>query len=226
MTECARLGIEVIPFLAKQMRRRQLPLSRDALVCGDVDMVEGAMKQLGIPPPQLNDYPDSLHSRLGRKVWRSSIARLESAVFEGGEVFAKPAGRRKLFTGRIFSSSTDLNSVSGISRQEPIWCSEIVHWIAEYRVYVIHAKVVAIDHYRGDAAVGLNEAAVTEAIDAFTKSGEAPAAYGIDFGVLETGDTALVEVNDGYALGAYAIAGEPYTRLLLTRWLQLAGFTP
>jgi hypothetical protein len=54
-------------------------------------------------------------------------------------------------------------------------------------------------------------------------SGIAPSAYGIDFGVLSTGQTALVEANDGYALGAYEIAEEPYTDLLFTRWKELLG---
>jgi hypothetical protein len=34
-----------------------------------------------------------------------------------------------------------------------------------------------------------------------TLSGLAPAGYGIDFGILSTGETALVEVNDFYSLG-------------------------
>jgi hypothetical protein len=62
---------------------------------------------------------------------------------------------------------------------------------------------------------------VNQALLEYRKSGEAPSAYGIDFGVLESGQTALVEANDGYALGAYKIAAEPYTDLLVRRWQEL-----
>src|SRR4051812_22367020 len=42
-----------------------------------------------------------------------------------------------------------------------------------------------------------------------------------DFGVLENGQTALVEANDGYSLGAYQITASNYTNVLLTRWAEL-----
>lgn len=58
-------------------------------------------------------------------------------------------------------------------------------------------------------------------IQRFAASSEASAAYGIDFGLLDTGETALVEANDGYALGAYSIDAVSYARLLFTRGHQL-----
>ena len=89
--------------------------------------------------------------------------------------------------------------------------------------------MVAANHYSGDASLQVNFEVVKEAIKAFENQG-APNAYGIDFGVLESGETALVEVNDAYALGAYGITGEDYTRLILTRWKELTQdmsiFTP
>ncbi len=218
---CAAWGIEVVPFLSKQIQRRQLPLTRDCFICGDMDVMHGAMKQLGIEPPAPNDFPASLQPWLHRKVWRASIRSLEQALEQGREVFAKPAGRRKRFTGRVFTSPGDRYYLAGTSAQEPLWCSDIVRWLSEFRVYVVAGEVVSIHSYDGDASVGLDESSLREAIAAFTASGEAPAAYGIDFGVLDSGETALVEANDGYSLGAYGIDAEPYTRLLFTRWQQL-----
>jgi hypothetical protein len=218
---CEALGIEVVPYLAKQIQRRQLPLTRDSFICGDMDAMHGAMKQLGIEPPVPNDFPTSLARYFRRKVWRSSIRALEHALEEGREIFAKPAGRRKRFTGRVFTSPADRYYLSGTSAQEPLWCSEVVRWISEFRVYVIHGEVVSINPYQGDASESLCESTLRDAIEAFTGSGEAPAAYGIDFGVLDTGETALVEANDGYSLGAYGIDAESYTRLLFTRWEEL-----
>lgn len=66
-------------------------------------------------------------------------------------------------------------------------------------------------------------AAVEQALSEHRRSGEAPAAYGIDFGVLSSGETALVEANDGYALGAYKIESAPYAELLFARWAELVG---
>ncbi|MBW8810364.1 MAG: ATP-grasp domain-containing protein, partial [Lysobacter sp.] len=62
------------------------------------------------------------------------------------------------------------------------------------------------------------------ALENFHRSGEAPAAYGIDFGVLCDGQTALVEANDGYSLGAYKkISNAVYTDLVMARWAELVS---
>lgn len=45
----------------------------------------------------------------------------------------------------------------------------------------------------------------------------------MDFGVTEDGRTILIEVNDGYSLGAYGLEPTLYTRLLTARWAELNG---
>lgn len=219
--ECERLGVEVVPCLLKQIQRRQLPLERDCFISGSIDVMHGAMKQMGIEVPEPNDFPKSLERFFHRRIWRSTVKVLQSTVEIGREVFAKPAGRQKFFNGRVFSSHADMCFLSGVSRQEPVWCSDIVSWKSEFRVYVIGTAIVAQKHYGGDPAVLPSQSIINEAVHLYAASGEAPAAYGIDFGVLDTGETALVEANDGYSLGAYDMEAGPYCRLLFTRWQQL-----
>jgi hypothetical protein len=64
-----------------------------------------------------------------------------------------------------------------------------------------------------------------EAIGLLEASGEATAGYGIDFGVLRGGTIALVEWNDGFALGSYDLDKSLYTDLILARWCELTGCT-
>jgi len=158
-----------------------------------------------------------------RRVWTSTLGDVERRVIEGnGEaIFAKPADRRKSFTGRAFGSMDDFREIGSVSRRQEVWCSEVVEWTSEYRVYVISEKIVGVDLYAGDGKVALDSATVEAALAAYRVSGEAPSAYGIDFGVLATGQTALVEANDGYALGAYKISAGAYTDLVMTRWEEL-----
>lgn len=52
---------------------------------------------------------------------------------------------------------------------------------------------------------------------------DAPAGYGIDFGVTADRRTLLVEVNDGYALGCYGLQHDLYAQLLSARWSELVG---
>ena len=42
-----------------------------------------------------------------------------------------------------------------------------------------------------------------------------------DFGLLTSGETALVEWNDAFALGSYDLDPQLYTDLILTRWEEL-----
>lgn len=62
---------------------------------------------------------------------------------------------------------------------------------------------------------------VESAIKDFDQSNQRTDAYGIDFGILENGETALIEWNDAIALGSYGLEKETYTELILTRWNEI-----
>ena len=59
------------------------------------------------------------------------------------------------------------------------------------------------------------------AIEILERSRNAKAAYGIDFGVLAQGDTALIELNDGFSLGSYGLDQSVYADLIVARWTEL-----
>ncbi|MFE1595509.1 ATP-grasp domain-containing protein [Nocardia sp. NPDC058705] len=219
----ARLDIPIRHYSLKRIQRRQLALGPDVFIAGDMDAMHGAMRQLRIPIPQPDDYPEALREFLGRKVWPSTLGEIERAMDSAcaTPVFVKPAERRKSFTGTVCYSERDFAAWGRASRRQRVWCSEVVAWISEYRVYVIDQRIVAVDHYDGDNSVPLNMETVESAITAYGRCDTAPNAYGIDFGVLASGETALVEANDGYALGAYDIAADQYTELLMNRWSEL-----
>jgi len=216
-----RKGIPVELFTPKMINRRALPLTMDTFVAGTIPSVLGALKQLGADTEPPDDYPEALHPYLHRRVWRATLRDIEVGVWEGSPaVFAKPAGRLKAFTGRVFRGSDDLYSLGSASRRQDVWCSEVVEWRSEWRCYVVRDSIVSIDHYSGDASAHVDVDVVRSAIARYRTSG-APSAYAIDFGVLGDGHTALVEANEGYGLGAYAIGADDYTELLMVRWREL-----
>lgn len=221
--EFERRGTPVVLYTLKRIQRRNLPLSLDSFIAGDMDAMHGAMSQLKIDIPAPNDYPGSLTPFLCRRVWKSTLGEVERRVLDesGPPVFVKPSERRKNFTGRVVGLSNDSMQIGAVSRGQEVWCSEVVTWKSEFRVYVIDDDIVGMDHYAGDPDEVLDLGTVQRALAAYRESGNAPSAYGIDFGVLKTGETALVEANDGYALGAYEIAAKPYTDLLVRRWHEL-----
>ena len=80
----------------------------------------------------------------------------------------------------------------------------------EWRCFVYYGKILDIRKYRGDWKVYFDPKVVEEAIFKFTS---APNGYAIDFGLTDTGETLLIEVNYGYVLGSYRLFNSVYTKL-------------
>jgi ATP-grasp domain, R2K clade family 2 len=72
--------------------------------------------------------------------------------------------------------------------------------------------------YQGDWRLTCDPQIIEAAVTAYSS---APAGYAIDFGVTATGETLMIEVNDGYALGNYGLPPIYYTQLLSARWSEL-----
>ncbi len=218
-------GIPVKYYTEKLINRRSLPLTFETLVVGNIPCMQGAMKQLGIDIPNENSYPQSLKKYLFRNVWVSTLEKVERQLRNGyvKPFFAKPKTQQKKFTGRVFETDGDLYFVSGCSKKTELVCCEIVNWISEYRVYVVQSKIVAVSHYDGDKSVKPDFGVIESAIKELETAGEAFAGYGIDFGVLDTGETALIEMNDGFGLGAYDISANDYGQLVEARWAQIVA---
>lgn len=221
--ELVRRGVPVSSFLQKQMTRGRLALDRSTLVVGEVPMVELALRKLGVEVPGDHSYPEALRPFLLRRVWPSTLRDVRRALLDEDHqpMFVKPRDRLKRFTGKVLGHAGDLASLHPVSGAAEVWCSEIVKFVSEHRVFVIDGAIVGIRHYDGDASIALDGEAVERAIAVWTASGDAAAAYGIDFGVLADGQTALIELNDGYALGSYGLPEGVYSDLLIRRWLQL-----
>lgn len=212
-------------FVKKRLVRRQLPITRNTLVAGELPIVEEALRQLGCERRPASDYPLCLRDFLHRRIWESTVRTLITDLLYGSGAgsFAKPLERKKRFTGRVFNSPSDLFHLQGASRSTKLLCSEIVQWLSEYRVYVVRGEVVGVCHYGGDRDIAVDLSVVERAVRALEGSPERTAGYGIDFGVLANGVTALVEWNDGFALGCYGLDAGLYTDLIVARWCELVA---
>jgi hypothetical protein len=222
-TALSRRGVSHDVFLEKHLLRRRLHLAPDTLVVGHIPVVVQALRQLGVEPPPPNDYPQCLRPWLRRHVWTSTVREVVERLQRGPDepFFLKPTGRLKRFPGRVLDSWQDLRHLASAADTARLLCSQVVTWKSERRAFVVRGTVVGVRHYLGDPSVLVDDTVVQEAVGSFEASGEAMAGYGIDFGVLATGETALVEVNEGYGLGSYGLEDAAYTDLLIARWCEL-----
>lgn len=221
--EFSKRGLEIRPFFEKEVLRNRIKFTKDDFVAGNITVMHNVFKQLGVKIPETHDYPDILKPYLKRKIWSGKLRDILRPIEDGyaDEFFIKPKEQLKRFTGFVVKDISSLYQLGNISKNIEVWASELVYWISEYRVYVINGKVRGIKYYIGNPDVQLDLITVDNAIDDYENSGLAPKAYGIDFGVLDTGETALIEVNEGYSLGNYGLDDKDYTELVETRWNEI-----
>jgi hypothetical protein len=86
--------------------------------------------------------------------------------------------------------------------------------------------VVYASCYAGEAFNTLDQDVVQDAIKALGATPEPSCAYALDLGVLSDGQTALIELNDAYGIGAYGISPKVYFDFLKARWDQLSLTIP
>lgn len=216
-------GIPVTGLTWKPFTRGRFKPEPGDVVAGSVKFVRAALKSLGKEPPTQDPYPIALRPWLHRQVW--PVVTLGRALESQVPVFVRPAKRWKVFTGFV-AETPNPAQVHGVSRREPVWCSEVVRFVSEWRAYVVkgNARFVGFAKHGGDRSRAPNLASIDTAIAAFQGSPSAPLAYAIDFGVLDTGETALVEVNDGFSVGAYDdVPAGVYWDMIATRWQELAS---
>lgn len=212
-----------VPFHAKEIRQRRIILFPGDFVAGGLQVTLPALKQLGVDDYRHDDYPASLSKYLYRNVWQSSLKRIREKVEEDGEiapVFIKPLRSVKRFTGRVVGTMDDLAPLGNVGGSVEIYCSEPVRWVSEYRVPVIRGEARGCCWYDGDRGAAVDMGVVGQMARDYAEAG-APGAYCLDVGVLETGETALVEVNDAFSVGMYEGMEACYPELLVTRWNEL-----
>jgi hypothetical protein len=211
-------------FEPKQIEQGTLPLTRETLVAGGVPVVEAALMKLGIPVPVADNLPACLAKYRGRKVWSSTWGELRGQYGKKGPpepLWVKPLRKNKGFPSVAVYDVDDLPDASRLPDSYEVLASEYVTFVSEWRCFVRDGQILDLCRYQGDVFRYPDPQVIKDAIRDY--SAIAPAAYGIDFGVLTTGRTVLVEVNEGYSLNPYGLESMEYSELLEARWAQLAG---
>lgn len=205
---------------------QDLLVEKDLLPIGSVEFIREIMSLNGINEPDNLSYPQCMNEFLGRKVESSTVKNIKK------NGFIKPQ-KIKAFTGFVLNESLNSHDLEQFETfktmdpEEPVWISEPVSWVSEYRYYVFNKNIVGAGRYDdgSDDAPMPDKEVVSRALEACNTSGCLPIAYSIDMGVLGTGETALVECNDAWALGFYkgTLSKEMYLRMLFERWQEISN---
>ena len=212
----SRLGVEIVPFYGFGDVAQLEGLGPEACVCGYICDVNAAMDALGLPRPELDDYPPELHAFMGRDFGSSTLGEVKS--HPGRHVFIKPK-QQKLFTGLVWDNSHETRvKLASYPDETAVYVSGVVDFVSEYRSFILHNDILDVRRYRGDWSVAPDHATVKAAVAACPPS---PVAFALDWGITDDGRTLLVERNDFTALGHYGLRSELYAQGIEARWLEL-----
>ena len=189
---------------------------------GTVEFCRTAMAQQGVPEPEPLDYPDALRAWMP---YGGPSLGVYSELPKGWTYENHQGVHGKPVVTKLGESLWEPDT--------PFWSSPYHRFGPEYRFYVLRGEILGYGRYddREDDPndpLPLDIGVVREMLDAYQRAG-APVGYSLDVGVSdEDGQTKLVEVNDGWALGFYTGSCQPraYLRLLEARWLELAKARP
>ena len=170
-------------------------LTSEDIVVDYITETRALLKMMGLNVP-VYDYPIELKEFYGRKIYAGVLGEIVNIPDNWGK-FIKPKAGSKVFTGRVVNGTRDLIGI-GLPFDYPIWISDIVEFIAEWRCFVLDGQVLDVRPYTGDYHAHFDASVIDEAISCWK---DAPIAYGLDIGVTSDGRTLVVEVNDGYAYG-------------------------
>lgn len=181
---------------------------------GPVETLHHIWSKNNIRIPDSNHYPEELNRFLYRGVRRIKLRDLP----EDYRGFIKPV-QLKLFDGTLINSNADLFDFRVYPSETEVYISDRVNFVTEWRYYIVDGELKACGNYLGDESVEPDIQKVKAAVDVLKNRCRN---YCLDFGVLDSGETALVEWTDGYSIGWYPEDGiDIYFNLLYNRWQEI-----
>lgn len=160
-----------------------------------------------------NCYPEELKQFYGREIRKSTIANSK----EIGK-FIKPVLQKKFGGTKINKGNLQFLSAIHLPQDTEVYVSDIINIVSEFRAYVYSGETEAVKHYRKEWNKIPDESFIEDAIKQYTSC---PIAYGIDFAVLDTGKTVVLEVNDACNLGNYGLDSSLYANMIASRWNEI-----
>jgi hypothetical protein len=191
----------------------------NVLISGGVSPILSSLKNVGITPREC-DYPKELSQYLHRSLDVCCMSDVRKLVGEGKSVFVKSV-KQKHLTGFVVNSVNDLLACSYVRDEEPMYISDPVPMssMREWRAYFVQNKIFDIRPYKGALTGSVPNLVLLNKM--LQEWEDRPISGSIDVATDSKGNSILVEVNDGFALGNYGMIPYNYIHVLASRWFQL-----
>ncbi|RWZ87227.1 MAG: DUF4343 domain-containing protein [Hydrotalea sp. AMD] len=204
-----------------------IPEDPTNILVGSVESLTEWLTKNGYPVPEAVDLLQ-YNQFLGRPIAESTMEDFSEWIktvnrewINRYPTFIKPKSSIKAFTGFVPTDTLTLQ-VYTHGYNGPIWMQGFVSIVSEYRCYVSNNKIIGMKHYSGDCLVYPDSQFIKNCFE-HSKTILDYHSYTLDFGILENGQTILIEVNDGWAIGNYGLEPLQYYLFVRDRWLQMTG---
>lgn len=226
------LDVPIQFYTETAMHLNMYHVTKEDVVGGHINMCHIALGHLRVDRPCLLDYPRLLWPFLHREAFildfktvKESFDQLRGSFKDC--LFVKPVSNKQFAAG-VYKNASELVKAVDVPDNTPVWVSEVVKFESEYRVYVYENKIVDVFRYWGDNWKDNIDGQVVDRIVATAQLEPMPVFYSIDVGLINKSwapfqETALVEVNDGYALGNYGLSPKQYAEMSMARWRQIVS---
>lgn len=221
-------GYEVIPFQIEQLEQGEFDHelrndTEDILFIASVAVMKKVFERAGFAEVQNIDFPVELSDFYGRKIEIETLKTVQTWLNDEPSKLAvhiKPVTEHKLFTGCLVEKFRDFIPLSHVPLDTEVYVQEKIDLVSEWRATILRNKVLNVAHYNGSSIAFPDAQVIRQAVERYVS---APIGYAIDFGVTAAGQTIIIEVNDGFALGNYGVRGYQYTAMVECRWREIAG---
>lgn len=190
----------------KELNKKYIPLGSMEFVNQFILLHEQnshIRKPIYIPDELMNEY------YLKRKIKK-----------EKGKVFTF---EKDMFIKSIeqYKDFTDFGKFFVFEKEKEVIISEPISIISEFRCFIFEKRIISVNHYDGDFFKMPNEQVIKEMVHDYKSS---PGAYTLDVGVLETGETILIEVHPMVSCGLYgAYLGNYYIPMIIQGYNYYKG---
>lgn len=213
-----RMGYEIVPFEMETINI--VKPENDDVVHGGIFAIRKIIDQLGLKQPEIHNPHNYLLKYTGR-TFKERV--LKDILYEYEQVnnistFIKPLDEHKLFTGFIVKSFADFIKIAHIDRNTKILQSSVSNFVSEYRCFIHRKKLVGCKNYTGDFKIFPDFELIESAVEDYK---EQPIACSLDFGITDSEETQLIEINDGFALASYGLNPILYCRMIQDRWYEI-----
>ncbi|MFN7290691.1 MAG: ATP-grasp domain-containing protein [Pirellula sp.] len=187
------------------------------------EVMRMALRRLNHAEPPLFELPDCLMPWIGRFTWETTLGQVRDQVDSeiGFNPFhIRPLDSKRIFKGTIVYGLRDLIPSASLANETPVLAQQKVEFVSEWRAFVFRDKVIHLSRTKGDVLRYPDREVMLAAINTFTNRS---IVFGMDWGITASGQTLLIDVNDGIAAGNLGMHGQIFAAMIEAKWRNWIG---